>query len=254
MLRVLEAVVELYSKPTSKRRVSIDGQNSATQPNLVSRAKILNAYVAVTDPNWFRFLQSRRELDEINFWRPGGDRQFAALAAGEPFLFKVPSPRNYIVGGGFFSRFFRLPISLAWSAFEEANGAPSFAGLRRAIERHRKSTSPGRDFRIGCVILQRPVLLPELEWIEVQPRLSRSRRTTGSVLAVAFETNSKTANPTTPSRATKYLCQMTRKRDQTGTSSSGMQIPNSAARHVLEIGASPAGAGTRTRTPCGGGF
>ena len=30
----------------------------------------MNAYVAATDLDWFRFLAERREVDEVNFWYP----------------------------------------------------------------------------------------------------------------------------------------------------------------------------------------
>ena len=59
----------------------------------------MKAFVAVTDGDWFRFLGSQRELDEVNFWQPGGNRRFAALSPGEPFLFKLHAPENFIVGG-----------------------------------------------------------------------------------------------------------------------------------------------------------
>jgi putative restriction endonuclease len=53
---------------------------------------------------------------------PSGSRQFKLLEPGEPFLFKLHSPRNFIVGGGFFVRHTALPCSLAWSAFGVKNG------------------------------------------------------------------------------------------------------------------------------------
>jgi len=71
----------------------------------------MKAYVAVTDKDWFRFLSDLRkrlpatgdDLDEVNFWQPGGNRLFRTVAPGDLFLFKLHSPDNYIVGGGFFS-------------------------------------------------------------------------------------------------------------------------------------------------------
>ena len=132
----------------------------------------MKAYVAVTDTSWFRFLRARPNLDEVNFWRPGSDRQFRAIDPGEPFLFKLRSPQNVIVGGGIFSRFYGLPISMAWTAFREANGAPGSMQMRRAIESHRQSGSTGEDFKIGCIILQSVVFLPKEFWIPCQPRLT----------------------------------------------------------------------------------
>ena len=61
----------------------------------------MRACVAVTDKDWYQFLEGRPDLDEVNFWRPGGNRVFGTLKAGEPFLFKLHYPDNAIVGGGF---------------------------------------------------------------------------------------------------------------------------------------------------------
>ena len=61
----------------------------------------MRAYVAVTDKDWYQFLEGRPDLDEVNFWQPGGNRVFRTLKAGEPFLFKLHYPDNAIVGGGF---------------------------------------------------------------------------------------------------------------------------------------------------------
>ena len=40
----------------------------------------LQAFVAVTDNDWFRFLSAREGLDEVNFWQRGGGRDFRALS------------------------------------------------------------------------------------------------------------------------------------------------------------------------------
>jgi hypothetical protein len=74
-------------------------------------------WVGVTDKNWYEHL-ARLAPEEVNFWQPSGSRTFRILQAGEPFLFKLHSPHNYIVGGGFFVRYSALPASLAWDAFE----------------------------------------------------------------------------------------------------------------------------------------
>jgi len=59
-------------------------------------------WIGVTNNNWFDFL-SQRHPDEVYFWQPGGTT-FKALQPGELFLFKLHSPLNYIVGGGYFLR------------------------------------------------------------------------------------------------------------------------------------------------------
>lgn len=131
---------------------------------------MLKAYVGITDQDWFEFLRSRRNLDELNFWQPGGQTQFRALSVGEPFLFKLHSPRNYIVGGGFFTHSSLLPCSLAWEAFGEKNGADSLDKMRRQIESYRRSPSdPRNDPVIGCIILRSPFFFKESEWIPVPP-------------------------------------------------------------------------------------
>lgn len=120
-------------------------------------------YVGITDDSWFRFLAARRP-DEVNFWRPGG-RGFRAIEPGAPFLFKLHSPQDFIVGGGFFIRHSVLPLSLAWAAFEEKNGCATQTELQSHILRLRRSDEP--DPQIGCTILAMPFFLERSEWIPV---------------------------------------------------------------------------------------
>ena len=58
--------------------------------------------VAVTDGDLFEMLRTKLDLGEINFWSPSGT-DFKAVQPGELFLFKLHSPRNFIVGGGVFA-------------------------------------------------------------------------------------------------------------------------------------------------------
>ncbi len=126
----------------------------------------VRAFVAVTDQDWYDYLRAHPDLDEVNFWQPGGAQEFHALGRGEPFLFKLKFPNNAIVGGGFFSHFSFLPVSLAWAAFGEKNGAPSFSNMRERIERLRRSTpNAHEDYTIGCVILYDPFFLDRPNWI-----------------------------------------------------------------------------------------
>jgi len=39
----------------------------------------MKGFVAVTDNDWFAFLSQQPEIDEVNFWQPGGTGQFRAL-------------------------------------------------------------------------------------------------------------------------------------------------------------------------------
>lgn len=91
-------------------------------------AAMVHIFVGITDWDWFQFLRSHEDIDEINFWQPGGQTEFRALEPGELFLFKLHAPRNFIVGGGVFFKSLQLPLSLAWQAFGTKNGAPSLDG------------------------------------------------------------------------------------------------------------------------------
>jgi len=121
----------------------------------------MKLYVGVTDNDWYRFLSRLENVDEVNFWQPGGNQLFKALRPGELFLFKLHSPQNFIAGGGFFTHSSILPISLAWEAFGEKNGAATFEEMRRKLLEYRGSNSdPREDFEIGCILLQNPFFLP----------------------------------------------------------------------------------------------
>jgi putative restriction endonuclease len=126
-------------------------------------------FVAVTDDRWYEFLQDQPDVDEVNFWQPGKPKgQFRAVSPGELFLFKLHSPRNFIVGGGVFSHYSCLPICLAWEAFGPKNGTDSFTTLLGMISKYRGSTAAeGNDFTIGCILLSEPFFLPRSHWIPI---------------------------------------------------------------------------------------
>jgi putative restriction endonuclease len=125
----------------------------------------MRAYVGVTDYDWYSFLASQPGVEEVNFWKPGGEQGFSAVPTGGPFLFKLHAPRNFVVGGGFFVHFSFLPTSLAWETFGIANGARSLTEMRARIEKYRRSGNTTEDYRIGCILLGAPFFLPEHEWI-----------------------------------------------------------------------------------------
>jgi len=124
-------------------------------------------YVGITDYDWFRYLSSIPDVDEVNFWQPGGNRIFKTLSIGEPFLFKLHSPRNFIVGGGFFAHSTILPVSMAWSAFGIKNGARSIDEMRSRIEKYRRQSPHSEDYRIGCILLTQTFFFDENEWIPI---------------------------------------------------------------------------------------
>lgn len=135
----------------------------------------LQAFVAVTDFEWYTFLTARPDLDEVNFWQPGGSKLFQALQPGEPFLFKLHSPRNFVVGGGFFVHATRLPVTLVWEMFEEKNGAASLEEMQRRIEKYRSSTpSSLEEYHIGCVLLTSPFFFEERGWIPIPADWSKN--------------------------------------------------------------------------------
>lgn len=121
-------------------------------------------YVGVTDNKWFEFLANRKP-DEVNFWRPGGSGSFQVIPPGAPFLFKLHSPDNFIAGGGFFVSHSNLPLSLAWEAFREKNGAASLETLQAMIEKFRSNKPREHDPTIGCTILANPFFLQRRDWI-----------------------------------------------------------------------------------------
>jgi putative restriction endonuclease len=122
-------------------------------------------WVGVTDEDWYTRLATLRP-DEVNFWQPSGSRTFRAIDSGEPFLFKLHSPKNFIVGGGYFVRYSALPASLAWDAFGEKNGVGSGEELRSRIRRYRRE-NPAVDPVIGCNVLAEPFFLGRKDWIPV---------------------------------------------------------------------------------------
>ncbi len=114
----------------------------------------VRAYVGVTDADWVRHLTAAR-ADEVNFWRPAGDRAFRALSIGEPFFFETHHPDNKIVGGGFFSGFAPLTISEAWQIYGDANGASTLDEMRARVGRYRRAPlAPHDDPKIGCVFIR----------------------------------------------------------------------------------------------------
>ena len=121
-------------------------------------------WVGITDGDWFSHL-SRLKPDEVNFWQPGPTPP-KKMNPGTLFLFKLHSPNNYIVGGGWFIRFTVMPCFLAWEAFEEKNGVTSLEELVRRMARYRGEKQTNSS-QIGCNLLTQPFFLPEELWIPI---------------------------------------------------------------------------------------
>jgi putative restriction endonuclease len=128
----------------------------------------LKLFVGLTDSSWFEYLSSLEEIDEINFWQPSATQSFKAIKPGELFLFKLHSPRDFIVGGGIFTYFTILPISLAWQSFGKNNGADSFEKMRSRIAAYRRlKKGIFEDFQIGCILLTQPFFFEQSDWFPV---------------------------------------------------------------------------------------
>lgn len=121
-------------------------------------------WIGVTDNDWFRFLRDQPGIDEVNFWQPSGGREFRVLRPGDLFLFKLHSPLNYIVGGGFFVRFVSFPYQFVWETFQLKNGTASIGEMRKRIEKYRRRPVGPAD-PIGCIILGQPFFWDESQWI-----------------------------------------------------------------------------------------
>src|SRR6267154_2260972 len=128
-------------------------------------ASAMRLYVGVTDFNWYSQLSARTNIDEVNFWSPGGTR-FKVLSPGELFLFKLKSAHDHaIVGGGIFAHDTLLPLSMAWLAFGEKNGVTSLDEMRTRIRRYQSEANRNeRDPKIGCRLLQQPFFFPRDQW------------------------------------------------------------------------------------------
>lgn len=143
----------------------------------------MNLYVYPTDLRWFEFLGSRADIDEVNFWQPGGGHIFSRLEPGEVFLFRLKSPINMIGGGGTFVHGSIYPLNAAWDAFGEKNGTADPTQFVRMIASYRHVTpweALPLDTPIGCIILADPFFWPREQWLPIpsdyHPNLVQGKR------------------------------------------------------------------------------
>lgn len=128
----------------------------------------MRGYIGVTDYDWFTFLRAiEPPFDEVNFWRPGSETQFKALQSGEPFFFRLKSPRNVIGGFAYFSYFSLVPTRIAWNVYGPRNGAASYSEFRSKLLSLRARKEERSDFSIGCVLLTQPVFFEESNWVRL---------------------------------------------------------------------------------------
>ncbi|HXI13800.1 MAG TPA: HNH endonuclease [Thermoanaerobaculia bacterium] len=132
----------------------------------------MRGFIANTDYDWFTYLRSLEPaVDEVNFWKPGAASNFRALQPGEPLFFKLKVPHNAIGGFGYFAHYSRLPVSMAWEVYGQANGAPNFTMIRERLLRFRNrfemETDPRQDFWIGCVLINQPTFFDQNDWVQM---------------------------------------------------------------------------------------
>jgi putative restriction endonuclease len=113
--------------------------------------------VKSTDLDWYRFLRSRPDLREVNFWRPSGKGTTAVK--GIPWLFLVRGT-NQIWGCAFFSTFSKMSVELAWDTFGEANGFANLEQFRSKMA-ELKDAPQNRLTEIGCAVLDEPQYFSE---------------------------------------------------------------------------------------------
>ncbi len=130
----------------------------------------MHGFIATTDQDWFEFLSTRPDLDEVNFWAPSGKATLKAVPPGSPFLFKLKSPHHAIGGFGFLGPVSSVPLSLAWEAFGEKNGAPDLPTMAKRIRKYRgrfdsPGGSPGFDPPVGCRMILQPTFFTQDAWV-----------------------------------------------------------------------------------------
>lgn len=104
----------------------------------------MKGFVANTDFDWFTFLAARQPLEEVNFWQPSGGDAFRALAPGEPFFFRLKSPRAARCTGG--------PGRLSPEELAPAQGP---GGSETTSTPAASRSASGRRRRASCVFLSR---------------------------------------------------------------------------------------------------
>lgn len=121
-------------------------------------------WVSIADDDWYLNL-SRQRPAEVNFWQ-SSLKPLVHLDPGTLFLFKLRSPNDVIVGGGWFAHFTVLPCFLAWEVFQEQNGVTSLADLIQRTANQQQARR-SRVSELGCNILLQPFFLPEEDWLPI---------------------------------------------------------------------------------------
>ena len=122
-------------------------------------------WVGVTDDAWATYLRSIEVADEVNFWQPGGIRPIT-LRPGDLWVFKR-HVRNggQVIGGGYFAHWTTVTPTLAWEAFGDRNGAPTYSQFLRLVSAYRSQAFDPLTAQIGASVLVQPFFLPPELWI-----------------------------------------------------------------------------------------
>jgi hypothetical protein len=133
-------------------------------------------WVGVTTDSFFKQLKMLAPKEEVNFWRPS-KVSFKALKPGEPFLFKLHSPDDRIVGGGWFVRYEQTTVSDAWETFGTRNGATSEIQLRSRLHELQHRNKIATSDKIGCIILRDVFFFPETPRLNIYDFLPWKKNT-----------------------------------------------------------------------------
>jgi putative restriction endonuclease len=87
----------------------------------------MNGWIDITENDRFALLSWQPGIDKVKFGQRHERTRFKTLRAGGPFLFEFHGPHHFTAGGGFFAQNTIIPVSLAWEAFGEKNGATVIA-------------------------------------------------------------------------------------------------------------------------------
>lgn len=123
-------------------------------------------YIGNTDQQWFEFLRTTSPHEEVNFWQPGTPQRFKVIPPGGPFFFRLKAPVRKIGGMGFFSRWDKVPMGIAWDTFGIANGAASLTAWRQAFSGYRERSAAAGTDEVGCILLFNPVFFPAEMWLD----------------------------------------------------------------------------------------
>ncbi len=101
----------------------------------MAKSMVNAGFVANTDLGWSsHFLHRAEQPDEVDFWQPS-PHGFKAIPPGAPFFFRLGARHKAIAGFGFFVRYERVPLRLAWESFGDLNGTDASPRWPRASRR-----------------------------------------------------------------------------------------------------------------------